>query len=63
MTVVYNIILVDDTVCMPPLYALKTVIAAAAHNFRNAIRTKKNQIRKRSITKDRIEVASQIILI
>jgi hypothetical protein len=44
MTVVYTVILVDDTV--GPLSALITFSAAAAHNFRQAIRPKKIPIQK-----------------
>jgi hypothetical protein len=45
------------------LSALITASTAAAHNFRRAIRIKTRKIKKWSITKDRIEVASEIILI
>jgi hypothetical protein len=45
MMVLYNIILVDDTVG-PLVRILITFSAAAAHNFRRAIRTKLQQLEK-----------------
>jgi hypothetical protein len=63
MTVVYTITLVDDTVLGPLVRIIITSSAAAVRHFRRAIRIKIMQQNWARLTKDRIEVASQIIFI